>query len=185
MKNLIHSNNSNHILLHSHNHLSPVNDYLLMIKRYFNRYSNYLLLERIKKHIPIVGYDYKRLPMLFFNEIMKLFKEQQENTYLTNPPHYKVTEALTQRLSSGQTSYNGAIHLKPVDNLYTIMLDKLYSFIMNPKQINFTKKESDNRDYKNRLLDRLKEFDKILIPYQSYITNPIVEHWSTISFCSY
>ncbi|RFU67136.1 XRE family transcriptional regulator [Peribacillus saganii] len=152
MKGLVSSN--------SHENSSTydsINKFLKIIHDYYNISNNFFLVDKINDNDPLVEYDYKRLAMIFFNEILENYLEQQKNIYLKNPPHYKVTEALTRRLANGETYYMGAEILKPVDDLYSIMLDNLYTFILNPKSINFKKNDTEWDDYKTRLLEELKE----------------------------
>lgn len=160
-----------------------INNYLYKIHNYYNLYNNYLLVEKIDSLAPIVEYDYKRLAMIFFNEILESYLEQQRTIYLKKIPHHKVTEALTKRLANGETSYVGAEILKPVDDLYSIMLDNLYSFILNPKTINFKKDESNGNDYKIRLLEKLKEtiFENLTQYLRDDFTSyPMKETWKKL-----
>lgn len=178
MKGLVSSNSRENSSTHD-----PINKFLEKIHDYYNIYNNYLLVDKIKDGVPLIEYDYKRLAMIFFNEILENYLEQQKNIYLNNPPHYKVTEALTRRLFNGETYYVGAEILKPVDDLYSIMLDKLYTFILNPKTINFKKNDSDGEDYKIRLLEELKEniFEN-LTDYlkEDFTSYPMREKWKKL-----
>ncbi|KAB2951636.1 helix-turn-helix transcriptional regulator [Heliorestis acidaminivorans] len=152
LKDLIHSKS-----LRVEENCSALNEFLTKIQDYYRAKHNYLIVDKISEQAPLVEYDYKRLSMIFFNEILEKYRAEQHKIYFLKPPHYKVTEALTKRLTYGETYYRGAQTLKPVDDLYTIMLDNLYQFILKPKVINFKKPYAEGEEYKAKLLEKLKE----------------------------
>lgn len=86
---------------------------------------------------PFVIYDYKKLPLLY-QQAIEAYAKQQRNIYEVSPPHYKTTEALTNRLSRGITYFSGARTLRPVDDLYNLLIQALSEYIDNPARINFT-----------------------------------------------
>ncbi len=84
---------------------------------------------------PFVSYDYRKLPLLYERAINS-FYNQQQSIYFANPPHYKTTEALTNRLSRGIKSFNGSRNLQPVDDLYHQLITSLSTYIDTPAIIN-------------------------------------------------
>ncbi len=101
---------------------------------------------------PFVIYDYKKLPLLY-SKALEEFCHIQDNIYNVSPPHYKTTEALTNRLSLSQSYFTGARNLHPVDDLYNSIIIVLAPFIEFPAKINF-----DARDtyFKPILIGELK-----------------------------
>lgn len=99
----------------------------------------------------ILVYDYRKLPLLY-GKAVETFTKQQNNIYYVNPPHFKTTEALTNRLSRGISSFHGARLLTPVDDLYNAIIVALSSYIEVPMSINFEAKD----DVKSAVISEIK-----------------------------
>ena len=99
----------------------------------------------------IVIYDYRKLPLLY-GKAVETFTKQQNNIYYVNPPHFKTTEALTNRLSRGIPSFHGARLLTPVDDLYNAIIVALSSYIEAPMNINF----EANDEVKSAVINEIK-----------------------------
>ncbi|PRR84558.1 hypothetical protein [Clostridium vincentii] len=116
-------------------------------------YKTFILKDTKK---PIMAFNYKRLALVF-SKAQDDFIKQQTNLYLQNYTHYKTTEALTNRLSNGQTYFSGVTKtLKPVDDFCSILMSKIELFIKNPDNINFYIKTTIP-NHSERVIDWLKE----------------------------
>lgn len=104
----------------------------------------------------IVVYDYRKIPLLY-SKAIDTFTKQQNNIYYTNPPHFKTTEALTNRLSRGITSFHGARLLTPVDDLYNAIIVALSSYIDAPMTINFVANEETKSAVINEIKAKITE----------------------------
>lgn len=86
-----------------------------------NGYNNLnLMLDTIRKNVeisksknkvckdnpnsPIVTYDYKKLSVLYL-KAQNDFISSQEGIYISSPPHFKTTEALTHRLKTKKLAF--------------------------------------------------------------------------------
>lgn len=159
-----------------------LNRFLSDVFHYYSTANNYLLVNKKDSQKPLLEYDFKKLPIIFFNEIQNKYFNLQSDIYIKNYPHYKTTEALTLRLSQGATSFYGAKILKPVDDLYTIIIDRLTTFIFNPKIINFVSK-NDMPECENKILDKLKEMvsEKLSKLSESEFTTPALKNmWKNL-----
>ncbi|MCR5488359.1 MAG: hypothetical protein K6F35_12680 [Lachnospiraceae bacterium] len=94
---------------------------------------------------PIVDYDYKKIPLLYQMAVTDYYG-QQDDIYDKNPPHFKTTEALTRRLGAGQSYFDGARLLKPVDDFYNCVITTLSPYIDHPEVINFACTEDGNME---------------------------------------
>lgn len=94
---------------------------------------------------PIVDYDYKKIPLLYQIAVTEYYG-QQDGIYDKNPPHFKTTEALTRRLKAGQSYFDGARLLKPVDDFYNCVITTLSPYIDTPEAINFACKADGNME---------------------------------------
>ncbi|WP_312158761.1 hypothetical protein [Oscillibacter sp.] len=83
-----------------------------------------------------VSYDFKKIPS-FYNAAVNEYFSRQNQIYRLSPPHYKTTEALTNRLSNGVTYFIGARTLRPVDDLFDCLVKSLETYIENPAEMNF------------------------------------------------
>ena len=131
---------------------------------------------------PLLEYDFKKLSLIFFNEIQNRYLHEQSNIYLRNYPHHRTTEALTLRLSRGETSVYGAKILKPVDDLYAIIIDRLSTFIISPRSINFYSLNKDLDD-SDKILEGLKEMitEKLSKLCVSKFTTPALKNmWKNL-----
>jgi len=138
---------------------SPVNELLSNIITTYRTGNNYLLINKLNNNKALIDYDYKKLPIIFFRKIFNKYIIIIRNSYITNPPNYKTTKSLTYTLSQGGTYFCDSHILKPVDDLYCIMIESLSSFILNPQNINFYRNdEDDNGDnYTIEILEKLNE----------------------------
>lgn len=162
-------------LMHSSRHsYKSINNFIAKIQDYATDLKNHLIAEKINPAESIVEYDYKKLPLIFFKDIYTKYFEKERNEYLVAPPHHKTTEALTRRLSYGETYFYGARKLTPVDDFYSIVIGELMHFIMNPKAVNFTERISVP-NHKEKLLGQLKEiiFEEIRKIINFEFTKPI------------
>lgn len=114
-----------------------INQLIDLLIRQKMRLLNSYQLFKPKPTEPFVIYDYKKLPLLY-QQAIEAYAKQQRNIYEVSPPHYKTTEALTNRLSRGITYFSGARTLRPVDDLYNLLIQALSEYIDNPVRINFT-----------------------------------------------
>lgn len=110
---------------------------------------------------PFVIYDYKKIPLLY-QQAISAFEKQQTSIYLENPPHYKTTEALTNRLSQGISFFSGARTLHPLDDLYNSIVQSLSKFIDQPAKVNFTVENAADSEYilgelKTRITESIRE----------------------------
>lgn len=106
---------------------------------------------------PFIIYDYKKLPILYYHAI-EAYTKQQYNIYELSPPHYKTTEALTNRLAHGITFFSGARILRPVDDLYDLLIQTMSDYIENPDHINFAaKSDADEKHFLGILKTKITE----------------------------
>jgi len=105
---------------------------------------------------PIVSYDYKKLPLIY-EKALASFRESQKQIYAIDPPHYRTTEALTNRLWLGQTYFNGARNLRPVDDLFDVLIRNLASFINTPTAFNLQEVGSDiEEDLTSQIISQVR-----------------------------
>ncbi|WP_300902594.1 hypothetical protein [uncultured Clostridium sp.] len=129
---------------------------LTAIQEQFENLYDYKSLTLKDSKKPIMSFNYKRLALVF-NKAQEDYIKQQTNLYLENHPHFKTTEALTNRLSNGQTYFSGANKtLKPVDDFCAILMEKIERFIKNPDNINFEYKTTIP-NHREKVIDWFKE----------------------------
>lgn len=133
-----------------------VDELLKSIQNHFKNLYDYKSLALKDSKKPIMSFNYKRLALVF-NKAQDDYIKQQTNLYLENYPNYKTTEALTNRLSNGQTFFSGVNKtLKPVDDFCYILMEKIERFIKNPDDINFEYKTTIP-NHREKVIDWFKE----------------------------
>ena len=104
----------------------------------------------------LIDFNYRKLALVF-NKVRETYIAQQHDIYMRNYPHYKTTEALTNRLSNGGTYFIGSMRtLKPIDDFCSTMMSDMDKFIKNPKSINFETKDTI-QNHEQKVLDWFKE----------------------------
>lgn len=126
----------------------------------------------------IVIYDYRKIPLLY-GKAVEAFTNQQDAIYYKNPPHFKTTEALTNRLSRGITSFHGARLLTPVDDLYNAIIVALSSYIDAPMEINFVASEEVKSAVVNELKAKITEELRGSIK-QKFFTTKAISKWKQL-----
>lgn len=127
----------------------------------------------------IVVYDYRKIPLLYGKAIDAFTKQQSNIYYSTNPPHFKTTEALTNRLSRGITSFHGARLLTPVDDLYNAIIVALSSYIDTPMTINFVASEDVKYAVINEIKAKITEKLRGSIK-QKFFSNKVMSTWKQL-----
>jgi hypothetical protein len=141
--------------------------------------KNSMSVCKIIPNKPIVEYDYKKLSLIYLT-VHNEFIKSQEAIYLSNPPHFKTTEALTRRLKNKETSFYGARTLKPVDDLYNSFVIHLNDYIMTPQTTNITGDTTDHidsciADLKSLLTDKLS-----LLVKRQFFNSAMLEEWNQL-----
>lgn len=158
-----------------------INKTLRNINNNFENLYDFKKLEVNNYKNDLIGYDYKKL-LLVFNRIRDEYITQQKNIYIYNYPHYKITEALTKRLSKGETYFIGSSqNLKPVDDFCSTVMNCIDNFIKNPSYINFDEKDTiENHKYK--VIDWFKEeiSTKIKILAKKFFVQDRLKSWNTL-----
>lgn len=104
----------------------------------------------------LVDFNYSKLALVF-NKARETYINQQYDIYMRYYPHYKTTEALTNRLSNGGTYFIGSTRtLKPIDDFCSTMMSDMDRFIKSPRSINFEIKDTI-QNHHQKVLDWLKE----------------------------
>ena len=104
----------------------------------------------------LIDFNYSKLALVF-NKVRETYINQQYDIYMRHYPHYKTTEALTNRLSNGGTYFIGSTRtLKPIDDFCSTMMSDMDKFIKNPKSINFETKDTI-QNHEQKVLDWFKE----------------------------
>lgn len=104
----------------------------------------------------LIDFNYSKL-VLVFNKARETYINQQYDIYMGDYPHYKTTEALTNRLSNGGTYFIGSTKtLKPIDDFCSTMMSDIDKFIKNPRSINFEIKDTI-QNHQQKVLDWFKE----------------------------
>jgi hypothetical protein len=104
----------------------------------------------------LIDFNYSKLALVF-NKARETYINQQYDIYMRYYPHYKTTEALTNRLSNGGTYFIGSTRtLKPIDDFCSTMMSDMDKFIKNPKSINFETKDTI-QNHEQKVLDWFKE----------------------------
>jgi hypothetical protein len=104
----------------------------------------------------LIDFNYSKLALVF-NKARETYINQQYDIYMRYYPHYKTTEALTNRLSNGGTYFIGSTRtLKPIDDFCSTMMSDMDKFIKNPKSINFETKDTI-QNHQQKVLDWFKE----------------------------
>jgi hypothetical protein len=149
-----------------------INNFLLTILDNISIQKDHLYVQKESKELKLVEYDYKKLSIIFYNEIYKKYFHKQQDIYLNNPPNYKATETLVRNLSEGKTYLYSSTVLTPIDDLYSIIIDRLTPFILKPRILNIADKDK-NRFTEQKLLDNLKELisENIRIHVQEKFTS--------------
>jgi hypothetical protein len=127
-----------------------------------------------------VEYDYKKLALIFFKDIYSKYFYKERDIYEKNPPDHKDTENLIKRLMNVETCFYSSAKLTPADDFYSIIIDSLNQFIMNPERIHF---KQINKNHKDKLLEKLKEliFEEIrkIVVYE--FVNPVTkQRWKDL-----
>jgi len=119
-----------------------MNKFLGKVVSHYEKLYDFKDVELIDKSKSILEYNYKKLALVF-NYAQEKFLNEEEEIYLKNYPHYKITEALTRRLKNDEIYYSGPwITLKPIDDFCYIIMERIDKFIKAPKEINFKEKET-------------------------------------------
>ncbi|MFA9377316.1 MAG: hypothetical protein ACERKZ_11260 [Lachnotalea sp.] len=133
-----------------------IDEMLWAVGDHFENLYNYKKVEIIDKRKSIMGFNYRRLALVF-NKAQEDYIKQQKNLYLQNYPGYKTTEALTRKLKNGGTYFVGTSRaFKPVDDFCNILMEKIDRFIKNPDEINFEIKTTIP-NHKDKVIDWFKE----------------------------
>lgn len=136
-------------------------------------------LQKLRSFEPFVTYDYKKIPLLY-QQALNSFLQLQRDIYQAAPPHYKTTEALTNRLSLGITYFSGARLLRPVDDLYDLMIKSFSSYLDKPSQMNFVSRdETDVTRILGELKTKITEGLRQLIN-KKFCTGSITEEWGRL-----
>lgn len=150
------------------------NDFIASTINYIKSSKDYLAVDA--DQWPIVEYDYKKLSLIFFKDIYSKYFYKERDIYEKNPPDYKDTEKLIRRLWNGETCFYSSVKSTPADDFYSIIIDSLNQFIMNPKSTHL-KQIIKNKNHKDKLLEKLKEliFEEIrrIVVYE--FVNPITK----------
>ena len=158
-----------------------INRTLRNINNNFKNLYDFKKLEVNNRKNDLIEYDYKKL-LLVFNKIRDEYIKQQKNIYIYNYPHYKTTEALTKRLSQGETYFIGSSkNLKPVDDFCSTVMNCIDNFIKNPIYINFNEKDTiENHKYK--VIDWFKEeiSTKIKILAKKFFVEDRLKAWNIL-----
>ena len=137
------------------------------------------VLQKLRSFEPFVTYDYKKIPLLY-QQALNSFLQLQKDIYQATPPHYKTTEALTNRLSLGITYFSGARLLRPVDDLYDLMIKSFSSYLDKPAQINFVSRdETDVTRVLGELKTKITEGLRQLVN-KKFCTGSITEEWGRL-----
>jgi hypothetical protein len=148
------------------------NDFITSIINYIKSSEDYLSVDA--DQWPVVEYDYKKLALIFFKDIYSKYFYKERDIYEKNPPDHKDTENLIKRLMNGETCFYSSVKPTPVDDFYSIIIDSLNQFIMNPKNTHF---KQTNKNHKDKLLGKLKEliFEEIrrIVVYE--FINPVTK----------
>lgn len=126
------------------------------LEQRFEGLYDFKKLDVVDSKRSLIDFNYRKLALVF-NKVRETYIAQQQEIYMRNYPHYKTTEALTNRLSNGGTYFIGSTRtLKPIDDFCSTMMSDMDKFIKNPKSINFETKDTI-QDHEQKVLDWFKE----------------------------
>ncbi|EGG90600.1 hypothetical protein HMPREF0491_00471 [Lachnospiraceae oral taxon 107 str. F0167] len=126
------------------------------LEQRFEGLYDFKKLDVVDSKRSLIDFNYRKLALVF-NKVRETYIAQQQDIYMRNYPHYKTTEALTNRLSNGGTYFIGSTRtLKPIDDFCSTMMSDMDKFIKNPKSINFETKDTI-QNHEQKVLDWFKE----------------------------
>ena len=126
------------------------------LEQRFEGLYNFKKFDVIDSKKSLIDFNYSKLALVF-NKARETYINQQDDIYMRHYPHYKTTEALTNRLSNGGTYFIGSTRiLKPIDDFCSVMMSDMDKFIKNPKSINFETKDTI-QNHQQKVLDWFKE----------------------------
>ena len=126
------------------------------LEQRFEGLYDFKKLDVVDSKRSLINFNYRKLALVF-NKVRETYIAQQQDIYMRNYPHYKTTEALTNRLSNGGTYFIGSTRtLKPIDDFCSTMMSDMDKFIKNPKSINFETKDTI-QNHEQKVLDWFKE----------------------------
>lgn len=159
--------------------LEGIDKMLKIIRQDSEIYHNTNKVCKDDKTKPLLIYDNKILAIIY-DDIQNKFIKSQEDIYITNPPHYKTTEALTRRLMNKEKSFQGKKLLKPVDDLYDVIISQVKKYLLNPSSFNIIGETDED---KRQCLENLNTFitDKLSSYVKQLFFSPkMLEIWNQL-----